>query len=118
LRDSCALIGDREAALAAVMEFLKGPGTAEAARLLYQVEVLLLQSQDSLAAADAGGASTAAEQEQVLLCRSQLLAVLGEVVLDESMPVAGVPFCIRLFQEGAQQLLPDNPALKVHMTFR
>lgn len=45
-------------------------------------------------------------------CRGQLVTVLGEVVLDESMPAAGVPFCMANFQK-ASPVLGDIPAAQV-----
>ena len=102
------------------MEFLKGQGTADAARLLYQVEVLLLRPHMATCGQPVSSSTasppSAAEEQQALSCRVQLLAVLGEAVLDESMPAAGVPFFVRLFQEAAQQLLPQHASLKARPT--
>lgn len=108
------------------MEFLRGRASADAARLLYQVEVLLLRPHvammESINGKQPAGSSmardaAAAEEQQALSCRVQLLAVLGEVILDESMPAAGVPFFTRLFQEGAQQLLPQHPNVKARLQY-
>lgn len=107
----------REAALAAVMEFLTGEGVAGAARLLYEVEVLLLgppfQEDSAPAKGGKGVAVDVADAEQSLSCKAQLLAVLGESILDESMPAAAVPFLSDLFAQSAHRLLPKNPTLKV-----
>ena len=89
------------------MEFSKGADIAEAARNLYLVEVVMadgqLLSEDSAAQLERGPDSH----------RCQLLTVLGETVLDESMPAAGVPFCMAKFQQAAPSVLGPNPAAKV-----
>ena len=43
--------------------------------------------------------------------------MLAESVLDESMPAAGVPFCMAAFQRGAPFVLGENPAAKVSLAF-
>ena len=97
----------REAAFSAAMEFFKGADIAEAARNLYLVEVVMadgqIRSGDSEAELESGTDSHTC----------QLLTVLGETVLDESMPAAGVPFCIAKFQQAAPSVLGSNPAAKV-----
>ena len=107
----------REAALAAAIEFLTGEGLAGAARLLYEVEVLLLgpplQKGASAAIGGKGIAGDAAAEDQEVSCKAQLLAVVGETILDESMPAAAVPFLIGLFTQSAHRLLLTRPALKV-----
>ena len=45
-------------------------------------------------------------------CRCQLLTVLGEIMLDESMPAAGVAFCMANFQK-ASPVLGNIPAAQV-----
>ena len=42
--------------------------------------------------------------------------MLAESVLDDSMPAAGVPFCMAAFQQGAPVVLGENPAAKVSFT--
>ena len=97
----------REAAFSAAMEFFKGADIAEAARHLYLLEVVMadgqIRSEDSEAQLESGTDSH----------RYQLLTVLGETVLDESMPAAGVPFCVARFQQAAPFVLGPNPAAKV-----
>ncbi len=108
----------REAALAAVMEFLRGEGVAGAGRLLYEVEFLLLgppKEEGSAAVTKSVAKSFVEDEEQIVSCRAQLLAVVAETILDESMPAAAVPFLIDLFKQSALKLLPANPALKVCM---
>lgn len=99
------------------MDFVTGEGVAAAARLLYQVEVLLLGPPTEVTPAPSKGGKGAvvdpAEVEQWVSCRAQLLAVIGEVILDESMPAAAVPFLMALFEQSAQQLLPSKASLKV-----
>ena len=89
------------------MEFSKGADIAEAARNLYLVEVVMadgqIRSEDSAAPHERGTDSH----------RCQLLTVLGETVLDESMPAAGVPFCMAKFQQAAPSVLGPSPAAKV-----
>ena len=97
----------REAAFSAALEFSKGADIAEAARNLYLVEVVMADGQicskDSAAQHERGTDSH----------RCQLLTVLGETVLDESMPAAGVPFCMTKFQQAAPSVLGPSPAAKV-----
>ena len=70
----------REAAFAAAMEFSKGTHIAEAAKSLYLAEIVMDE--------DAGSAKKPNTQSSgdADSCRCQLLTVLGEIVLDESMP--------------------------------
>ena len=98
------------------MEFLRGEGLAGAGRLLYEVEFLLLgapEQEGAAAATKSSAKSVVGEEEQIISCRAQLLAVVAETILDESMPAAAVPFLIDLFKQSARRLLPANPALKV-----
>ncbi|BDA40960.1 hypothetical protein COCOBI_01-6140 [Coccomyxa sp. Obi] len=112
---------NREAALAAVMEFLRGEGLKGAGRLLYEVEFLLLgppEQEGAAAATKSGAKSVVGDEEQIVSCRAQLLAVVAETILDESMPAAAVPFLVDLFKQSARRLLPANPALKVDLVGR
>ena len=88
------------------MDFSKGSHVAEAAKSLYLAEVVLTES------AEPAKVSTVSSGRSSESCRCQLLTVLGEVVLDESMPAAGVPFCMGNVQTAAP-VLADVPAAQV-----
>ncbi len=88
------------------MDYFKGSHIAEAAKSLYLAEVVLTES--AVAAKDSIVSSNRSSES----CRCQLLTVLGEVVLDESMPAAGVPFCMANVQTAAP-VLGDVPAARV-----
>lgn len=89
------------------MEFSKGADIAEAARNLYLMEVVMADGQ--IRSED----SAALHERDTDSHRCQLLTVLGETVLDESMPAAGVPFCMAIFQQAAPCVLGPSPAAKV-----
>ena len=110
----------REAALAAVTDFIGSPGVAAAAAQLYLLEAALLAEEPNQAVTAPAGAGkapategSASAEEALLACRLQLLAVVGEAVLDEGMPAASVPFAMRLFRDTAERMLPAHPAVKV-----
>ena len=89
------------------MDYSKGADIAEAARNLYLVEFVMADGQSC------SGDSTAQLERGTDSHRCQLLTVIGETVLDESMPAAGVPFCMATFQQAAPSVLGPNPAAKV-----
>ena len=88
------------------MDFSKGSQLAEAAKSLYLAEVVMTES--AVPAKDSSTLSNRSSES----CRCQLLTVLGEIVLDESMPAAGVPFCMANFQK-ASPVLGNIPAAQV-----
>ncbi len=88
------------------MEFSKGSQIEEAAKCLYLAEVVLIES--AVPAKEPSSLFNRSSES----CRGQLVTVLGEVVLDESMPAAGVPFCMASFQK-ASPVLGDIPAAQV-----
>ena len=104
--------------MAAAMDFTHSEGVTAAGVQLHELEVLLLQPQ--LAARQgtregkaAAGGSSAADGEALLSVRLQLMAAIGEAILDESMPAAGVPSLMGLYRRAAERMLPELPTAKV-----
>ncbi|KAL0036203.1 hypothetical protein WJX79_007899 [Trebouxia sp. C0005] len=102
----------RDEALKVVLEFTSNPGLVHVARLLYQLEVLLLHS--STPSSKAGRDDKEVEVE----CKCQLLLVLAEVTLDGSTPLICTPFFATLFCQAASGVVPIGPQTKVKLCRR
>ncbi|DBA95921.1 TPA: hypothetical protein ACH3X1_001448 [Trebouxia sp. C0004] len=102
----------RDEALKVVLNFTSNPGLVHVARLLYQLEVLLLHSSTPKKEADRD------DKEVEVECKCQLLLVLAEVTLDGSSPLICTPMFATLFCQAASGAVPIGPQTKVKLCRR